>query len=173
MNGQHGLLSWDKIKKSNVEIQQYTINKFVSPLLKLLFLLKKPTAAVRGCVMVKMDVTLLILLETKNSQPPEPLSPGPITTATTGWLQGTCPVSLGKVNPGCTEYRACRDTEGREKTACCSEQSTLWRNPCPDVNCVMRGTRELFLWELNKVNDRIFFIGCITVRILSFKTINE
>ena len=68
-------------------------------------------AAVRGCLMVKMDVNLLLLLETRKFQPPEPLSPGPITMATTGLL-GTCPVFLGKVNTGCTGCRACRDTEG-------------------------------------------------------------
>lgn len=68
-------------------------------------------AAVRVCLMVKMDVTLHLMLETRNFQPPEPLSPGPITMATTG-LPGTCPVSLGKVNTGCTGCRACRDTEG-------------------------------------------------------------
>lgn len=63
--------------------------------------------------MVRMDSTVLLPVETKsaNVQPPEPLSPEPITMTYTGLLD-TCPVSLSKVSPGHTACQACRDTEG-------------------------------------------------------------
>lgn len=85
---------------------------------------------IRRCLIVKMDVTLLNLLETMNSQPPELLSPGCTTMETTG-LRGTCPVSLGRVNPGFTECRACRDTERKEKYSLSFRNSTLLRNLWP------------------------------------------
>ncbi|KAG7241501.1 hypothetical protein INR49_025702, partial [Caranx melampygus] len=89
-------------KEANVELKK-----------KLQAQMKKTTTIIRGYIMVRMDATLLLRLETKNTnlQPPEPPSPGMITAATTG-LPGTCLVSLSKVNPGCTGCRASRDTEG-------------------------------------------------------------
>lgn len=94
---------------------------FISSYFPLQQMRKKARAAVvRGCIMVRTDATLLLLLllhhslETKNFQLPEPPFPGSITMETTG-LKGTCPVSRDKVNPGFTGCRACRGTEGVRK----------------------------------------------------------
>lgn len=145
-------------------------------MISLVFLLQqmgRKTVVVRGCIMVKMDLTLLILLETKSSQSPEPLSPGPITMTTTG-LQDTCPVSLGKVNPGCAECRAWRDTEGRGKTAVTQNHILYWELV---FRCELwESYQHLFLCELNTVmlTSRIPFSwkGCITVCIFCFEATN-
>lgn len=139
-------------------------------MISLVFLLQQmgmQTIVVRGCIMVKKDVILLILLETKSTQSPEPLSPGPITIATTE-LQGTCLVSLDRaVNPGCAERRAWRDTEGRGQTARHSGLKTLLRTKlweetliciCSCVNKIMLTSRIAFFWK-----------GCIRVCIFSFE----
>lgn len=97
---------------SNATVLPIHIWQYIS-LILLSQMRKKTRAVVSGCIMVRMDATLLLSLETKSAvfQPPESLSPGPITMETTELL-GTCPVSLGKVNSGCTGCQACRDTEG-------------------------------------------------------------
>lgn len=68
-------------------------------------------SVVRGRIRKNMNATLLLLAaEDARCRPAETLAQGPTTVATTGLLD-TCLVLLGKLSPGCTGCRACRDTD--------------------------------------------------------------